>query len=47
MLSHALIDITRNFNGKPVKLVTAYIQELWQDSSEVKLISEESCQLTN
>ena len=42
-----LADITRNYNGKVMKLVTAYIQELWEDSFQVKVISEEQDQLTN
>ena len=42
-----LADMTRKYNGKVMKLVTAYIQELWQDSSQVKVISEEQDQLTN
>ena len=42
-----LADITRKYNGKVMELVTAYIQELWQDSSQAKVISEEQYQLTN
>ena len=42
-----LADITRKYNGKVMKLVTAYIEELWQDSFQVKVISEEQDQLTN
>ena len=42
-----LSDITRKYNGKVMELVTAYIQELWQDSSQAKVISEEQYQLTN
>ena len=42
-----LADITRKCNGKVMKLVTAYIEELWQDSFQVKVISEEQDQLTN
>ena len=42
-----LADITRKYNGKVMKLVTAYIQELWQDSSQANVISEEQYQLTN
>ena len=40
-------DITRKYNGKVMELVTAYIQELWQDSFQAKVISEEQYQLTN
>ena len=42
MVPYQFADITPNVSGKPLKLVTAYIQEPWQDSSQVKLISEES-----
>ena len=47
MVPYEFADITPNFNGKPLKLVTAYIQESWQDSSQVKLISGESYQQIN
>ena len=42
-----LADITRKYNGKVMELVTAYIQELWQDSFQAKVISEEQYELTN
>ena len=47
MVPYEFADITPNFNGKPLKLAAAYIQEPWQDSSQVKLISEESYQQIN
>ena len=47
MVFYQLADITRNYNGKVMKLVTAYIQDLWEDSFQVEVISEEQDQLTN
>ena len=47
MVPCELADYTRKFNGKLMKLVTAYIRELCQDCSQIKVISEKPYQLTN